>query len=58
MMTNKEAVENNNVVIFEAEDVDDPTWDYIISVLRENIPGFNVGYGYGNWMAFAVPKER
>ena len=57
-MTNKEAVENNNVVIFEAEDVNDPTWEYIISVLKANIPGFNVGYGNGNWMAFAVPKER
>ena len=57
-MTNKEAVENNNVVIFAAEDVNDPTWDYIISVLRKNIPGFNVGHGNGNWMAFAVPKER
>lgn len=57
-MTNKEAVENNNVVIFEAEDVNDPTQENIISVLRENIPGFNVGYGNGNWMAFAVPKER
>lgn len=56
-MTNKEAVENNNVVIFEAEDVNDLTWEYIISVLRENIPGFHVGYGNGNWMAFAVPKE-
>ena len=56
-MTNKEMVENNNVVIFEAEDVNDPTWETIISVLRENIPGFNVGYGDGDWMAFAVPKK-
>lgn len=57
-MTNKEAVENYNMVIFEAEDVNDPTWDYIISVLRENIPGFHVGYGDDNWMSFAVPKEK
>lgn len=56
-MTNKEAVENNNVVIFEADDVNDSTWDIIISVLRENIPGFHVGYGNGNYMAFAIPKE-
>ena len=56
-MTNKEAVENNNVVIFEADDVNDSTWDTIISVLRENIPGFHVGYGDGNYMAFAIPKE-
>ena len=56
-MTNKEAVENNNVVIFEANDCNDPTWDVIIQVLRENIPGFNVGYGIGNFMAFAVPKK-
>lgn len=57
-MTNKEVVENNNVVIFNAEDVNDPTWDYIISVLKKNITGFKVGYGKDNWMAFAVPKER
>ena len=56
-MTNKEAVENNNVVIFEADDVNDPTWDTIISVLRENIPGFHVGFGDGNYMAFAIPKN-
>ena len=57
-MTNKEAVENYNIVIFKAEDANDPTWDYIISVLRENIPGFNAGHGYGKWIAFAVPKEE
>ena len=56
-MTNKEMVENNNVVIFEADDANDPTWETIISVLRENIPGFSVGYGDGDWMAFAVPKK-
>lgn len=56
-MTNKEAVENNNVLIFEAEDVNDPAWETVIDVLTENIPGFNVGYGNGNWMAFAIPKE-
>lgn len=56
-MTNKEAVENNNVLLFEAEDCDDPTWDVIIGILMEHIPGFTVGYGNGNWMAFAVPKN-
>ena len=57
-MTNREAVEKNNIVIFEVEDVNDPTWDVIISTLREHIPGFNVGYGNGNWMAFAIPKKQ
>ena len=57
-MTNKEAVESYDTVIFTADDVNDPIWDYIISVLKENIPDFHVGYGNGNWMAFAVPKER
>ena len=56
-MTNREAVENNHVVIFEADDVNDPTWDVIVSILEEHIPGFKVGYGNGNWMAFAIPKE-
>lgn len=56
-MTNREAVENNNVLLFEAEDCDDPMWEYVITILRENIPGFSVGYGKGNWMAFAIPKE-
>ena len=56
-MTNKEAVENNDVLIFECEDINDPTWLYVISVLEENIPGFRYGYGKGNWMAFAIPKE-
>lgn len=56
-MTNKEAVENNYVAIFEASDVNDLAWDIIIKVLRENIPGFNVGFGDGNYMAFAIPKN-
>jgi len=56
-MTNKEAVMNNDIVIFEAEDVNDPTWDIIISVLEKNIKGFHVGYGNGNYVAFAIPKE-
>lgn len=56
-MTNKEAVENNYVLLFEAEDCNDPMWEYVIEILRENISGFNVGYCSGNWMAFAIPKE-
>lgn len=56
-MTNKEAVENNYVAIFEASDVNDLAWDIIIKVLRGNIPGFNVGFGDGNYMAFAIPKN-
>lgn len=56
-MTNREAVENNDVLIFEAEDCNDPMWDYVINILSKNIPGFSVGYGKGNWMAFAIPKE-
>lgn len=58
LMTNREMVENNDIVIFEADDVNDPTWEIIINVLRENVQGFNVGYGRGNYMAFAVPKKR
>ena len=46
-----------NVLLFEAEDCNDPMWEYVIAILSENIPGFSVGYGNGNWMAFAIPKE-
>ena len=56
-MTNREMVENNSIIVFEAEDVNDPAWELIISTLREHIPGFNVGYGKGNWMAFAIPND-
>ena len=57
-MTNIEAVKYNDIVIFQADDVYDPTWDTIISVLKEHIPGFKVGYGNENWMAFALPKDN
>lgn len=56
-MTNREVVENNFVLLFEAEDCNDPMWEYVIDILSKNISGFNVGYGNGNWMAFAIPKE-
>ena len=56
-MTNKEAVENNYVAIFEASDVNNLAWEIIIKVLRENIPGFNVGFGDGNYMEFTIPKN-
>jgi len=57
IMTSREAIEKNNVVIFEADDVNDSTWDVIISILKEHIPGFSVVYGDGNRMAFAIPKK-
>lgn len=45
----------DNILIFEAEDVNDPKWDIIIDVLSENIPGFEVRYGDGNYMNFVIP---
>ena len=56
-MTNKEMVENNSIVVFFFFFFNDPAWEVIISTLREHIPGFNVGYGKGNWMAFAIPND-
>lgn len=56
-MTNEEIVRNYNFVIFEAEDVNDPTWHHIIKVLKDNIPDFQLGYGDGDYMSFAIPKE-
>ena len=56
-MTNKEGIKNNDVLFFEAEDCNDPMWENVIAILRENIPGFSVKYCNGNWMAFVIPKE-
>lgn len=44
-----------NILIFEAWDVNDPRWDVIIDVLSENIPGFEVRYADGNYMNFVIP---
>lgn len=41
---------NNEFVIFEAEDVNDPAWDKIIKILQDN--GIKVQYGDGNYMNF------
>jgi len=45
----------DNILIFEAEDVNDPKWDKVIEVLSDNIPGFEVRYGDGNYMNFVIP---
>ena len=45
-------------LIFEAEDVNDEGWDTIANILRENIPGFEVLYGDGNYMEFKWDKEE
>lgn len=45
----------NDMITFRAEDVNDPRWEKIISVLKANIPGFEVLYGDGNWMNFYIP---
>ena len=47
----------NNILIFEAWDVNDPKWDVVIDILNENIPGFEVRYGDGNNMIFVIPQE-
>lgn len=39
-------------LIFEAEDVNDKGWDTITNILKENIPGFEVLYGNGNYIEF------
>ena len=45
-------------LIFEAENVNDEGWDTIANILRENIPGFEVLYGNGNYMEFKWDKEE
>ena len=45
----------NDMITFRAEDVNDPRWEKIISVLKATIPGFEVLYGDGNWMNFYIP---
>lgn len=47
-----------NSLLFEAEDVNDENWDMIIEMLRDNLPGFEVLYGDGNYMEFKWDKEE
>lgn len=47
-----------NILAFEADDVNDPRWDTVIKVLKENIEGFEVVYADGNWMNFVIPSEQ
>ena len=48
----------DNVLIFTAWDVNDPNWDRVIKVLRDNIPDFEVRYGDGNNMIFVFPSKE
>lgn len=49
---------NENILVFEAVDVNDPSWDRVIDVLRDNIHGFEVRYGDGNSMIFTFPDKE
>lgn len=48
---------NEYILAFEAEDVNDPMWDKIIKVLKDNIEGFEVRYADGEWMNFVIPSD-
>lgn len=47
-----------NSLLFEAEDVNDEKWNMIIETLRDNLLGFEVLYGDGNYMEFKWDKEE
>lgn len=48
----------DNILVFEAWDVNDPAWERVIDVLRDNIPGFEVRYGDGHNMIFTFPDKE
>lgn len=54
MITDKEI----QGLIFEAEDVNDERWNVIIETLRDNLPGFEVLYGEGDYMEFRWNSEE
>lgn len=43
-------------VILEAEDVNDPVWDKITQILRDN--GVDVYYCDGNFMNFVIKENK
>ena len=47
-----------NSLLFEAENVNDEGWDMIIEMLRNNLSGFEILYGDGNYMEFKWDKEE
>lgn len=47
---NYQTKKTEELVIFEADDVNDPAWDRIINILRKS--GIKVQYADGNWMNF------
>lgn len=47
-----------NSLLFEVEDVNDEGWDMIIETLKDNLPGFEVLYGDGNYMEFKWDREE
>jgi hypothetical protein len=54
-------VKNMNNVIelrLEAENVNDDGWEKVIDTLRDNLPGFVVTYGDGNYMTFSFNVQE
>ena len=47
-----------NLLLFEAENVNDEGWNVIIKTLKDNLPGFEVLYGDGNYMEFKWDSEE
>lgn len=50
--------QSENILVFEAEDCNDPRWEVIINILEKNIPGFEVRYADGDWMNFYLPNSK
>lgn len=42
-----------NSVLFQADDVNDESWETIIEILKDNLPDFSVSYGDGDYMTFS-----
>ena len=50
----------NNIIELrlEAENVNDDGWKKVIDTLRDNLPGFVVTYGDGNYMTFSFHNAQ
>lgn len=44
--------QSKHLLVFEAQDCNDPDWDKVIEVLREQLPDFEVFFADGNNMNF------
>lgn len=49
---------HEEILIFEADDLEDELWQHVIEVLKKNDPSFKgVRYADGNWMNFVFSEN-